>query len=562
MKDNLMQKMCSVFESIMKSEGATALTNERIKKCCEENDVDYEEFSASVIEEVLSVIGAHSGNSGNVLLSELSSNDLEAISGGMGNFRRGTASALAALSLCGATQLPAFAGTHKASQVEPKNVASRHKPSCNGTDTVITSQAAKTVVTHLATAGLGAFLTYLLMQQNSDPKTATPSPNKLPDSRSLALDKATHDTGPVKLLQSNGFLPEHSCDPPKDCFTNSHGQKITPSTHEKDFRVGVLYDTLGYCQKHLGFQIENDSSTPSKTTKQPTDYRQVSWKLPPTQAQPTVITDYVTSVRVTKPVDPAKCAKIWISNGRSIQTMNALKDKLGKDFNTEQTAVLDFANFFTPGGGALEGCVAQEESICRITTLYPLLRNSQMYEQFYNPHRAKKDQTTLTDLIDIGTFKECAYVPGVRQLKNDYGAGRIGGFINGSLFSIIVAAAANLSQLHVNTNDPAYSECFKTQWRQIIGTAVNQGNVNLVAGALGCGAFNNDPKVVAETFFDVLLNEGPNENECWASKLKHVVLPIYIYINKYNDFVNYYWFFTTALAKKLQIQLLNLYCPE
>ena len=197
MNEKLMQKMFIIFESIIKNEGATALTNERIKKCCEENCVDYEEFIASVLEEVWSVIGSHSENTGDVLLSELSSKNLEEVSGGAGFFQRGTASALATLSLCGATQLPASAVKEKDRQVLlQERVASRHLQKRSVADSVIESQTAQNIAKYLFTAGLGSFLTYLLMSQRSG---GAENPASFED---LILKEV--------LVPANGFWPENN----------------------------------------------------------------------------------------------------------------------------------------------------------------------------------------------------------------------------------------------------------------------------------------------------------------------------------------------------------------
>lgn len=559
MKDNLMQKMFGVFESIIKSEGATALTNERIKKCCEENDVDYAKFSASVIEEVLSVIGAHSGNSGDVFLSELSSNDLETVSGGMGTFRRGTASALAALNLCGATQLPASAGTHTASQVVPEKVASRHLNKRSGDARIITSQSAPTLAKYLSTAALGSFLTLLLVHPSSG--TTTTNPTQKQNLAALGLVNVTH-------VKGNGFLLENTDLPVKDCvYTSGRKVTVTPYLNKEDgrlFRRAAFFDTLSYCEEHLGFSV-----TKTKTDN-PNYNKNDTWTLPCGHPTPNIIKDSITSVRVTKPLGSQKCATIWLSNGRALQTMVALQTKLGKAFDTRKTAILDFANFFNPGGAPFGGCFAQEESICRITNLYPLLCNKSVKQNFYDPHNARQREYLTTSRGKdlgywkyVGTFRDCVYVPGVQQIKNDYGASRIGGFINGPTFNIIAAAATDLRQQTglVDTNRSEYRECFKTLWRQIISTAYTNGNDNLAAGALGCGAFGNDPKVVAETFFDVLMNEGPNQKTKWAELFTNVILPIYIY--KLKDATNYAWFLNIAtFYKHLSIQFLNLYCPE
>lgn len=569
MKDNLMQKMCDVFESIIKSEGATALIDEKIRKCCEENGVDYEEFSVSVLEEILSIIGAHSDDVGDMLPSELSSKDLDAVSGGTGFFRRGTASALAAISLCGATQLPASAGKQTNHHDASKRVTSRHVPDRREPYTINKSQPATNFVTNLATFALGSFLTYFFMHNRSGgPETTSP---KLTDLAKNLLPVNGDGISKNPLLQGNGFLPENASSPAQASFETKFGGTITPQNSPRPFRIRGFNDTLQYCNEQLGFPIDSGTVTQDPDTDTKT-YNEVWWGLPAGHLAPTVIHQTVSSVNVTAPLNPQRCATIWISNGRSLQTMNALKHKLGNSFDTTKTALLDFANFFDPGGAPFAGCVAQEESICRITTLYPLLRNLELYKAFYNLHKQRSSdyekthgKTQDSDYWNyIGTFKDCIYVPDVQQIKNDYGASRIGGFVNGPVFNIIAAAAPDLSDTKGEyKSSNTYKNDFRKLWRQIIVTAHRKGNTNLFAGPIGCGAFRNDPQVAAETFFEVFLKEGPNSSACWAECFQNLVLPNYIY--NVHDAFNYAWFFDTAISeeyKGLNIQLLNLYCPE
>ena len=46
---------------------------------------------------------------------------------------------------------------------------------------------------------------------------------------------------------------------------------------------------------------------------------------------------------------------------------------LRKEFPDAKIAVMNFANAFQAGGGVADGCTAQEESLCRCSTLYPIL---------------------------------------------------------------------------------------------------------------------------------------------------------------------------------------------
>ena len=75
-----------------------------------------------------------------------------------------------------------------------------------------------------------------------------------------------------------------------------------------------------------------------------------------------------------------------------------------------KTAVLNFASSTNPGGGVVNGSSAQEESLCRCSTLYFCLKDHKMWDAFYLPHR--KYGTPLHN-------DDCIYTPDVVVFKSD-----------------------------------------------------------------------------------------------------------------------------------------------
>ena len=53
----------------------------------------------------------------------------------------------------------------------------------------------------------------------------------------------------------------------------------------------------------------------------------------------------------------------------------------------KKVCVLNFASATNPGGGVVTGSSAQEECLCRCTTLYSCLNNDAPRAAFYAPHR-------------------------------------------------------------------------------------------------------------------------------------------------------------------------------
>ncbi len=77
-----------------------------------------------------------------------------------------------------------------------------------------------------------------------------------------------------------------------------------------------------------------------------------------------------------------------------------------------RTAVLNFASASNPGGGVQSGASAQEESLCRVSTLYPCLRDKRMWDLFYSPHRKTQNPLHNDDIIytkDVVVVKDDDY---------------------------------------------------------------------------------------------------------------------------------------------------------
>ena len=168
-----------------------------------------------------------------------------------------------------------------------------------------------------------------------------------------------------------------------------------------------------------------------------------------------------------------------------------------------EIAVLNFASATNPGGGVTHGSFAQEECLCRCSTLYNNLILKEAADKFYLPHRSGLSPLHNDDII---------YTPGVVVFKSDdykdYGTTKN--------VNIITCAAPNLRENpknefnSENTTVPAtisdddLLELHKQRGRKILSVAAANKNDYVVLGAFGCGAFRNDPKIVAEAYKQIL----------------------------------------------------------
>ncbi|MFR6466756.1 MAG: TIGR02452 family protein [Ruminococcus sp.] len=172
----------------------------------------------------------------------------------------------------------------------------------------------------------------------------------------------------------------------------------------------------------------------------------------------------------------------------------------------KKVCVLNFASATNPGGGVTRGSTAQEECLCRCSTLYPCLNNDKMRQLFYNPHR-KAENPLYND--------DCIYTPDVTVFKTDTSVRKNWLRKDWYRVDVLTCAAPNLRRKPSNSMNPhagktaakirnsdLYDLLVKRITR-IFQVAIANGTEILVLGAFGCGAFCNPPMIVARAFRNV-----------------------------------------------------------
>lgn len=172
-----------------------------------------------------------------------------------------------------------------------------------------------------------------------------------------------------------------------------------------------------------------------------------------------------------------------------------------------KTCVLNFASATNPGGGVTRGSSAQEECICRCSTLYPCLNVGDLWRRFYKAHRYAGNPLYNDDCIytpDICVFREDAEFPELLPEEQWWDV------------NVITCAAPNLRKKPSNAMNPdagtkpaqisdeELEELLTSRIRRIFTLAAVEGNEVLILGAFGCGAFQNPPEVVARVFRKVM----------------------------------------------------------
>jgi len=151
-----------------------------------------------------------------------------------------------------------------------------------------------------------------------------------------------------------------------------------------------------------------------------------------------------------------------------------------------RVVALNFASAKNPGGGFLNGAIAQEEDLARSSGLYPCIVHNEMYAY----HRSQHDAMYSSYAI---------YSPDVPVFRADDGR-----LLNAAWpCSFITCAAANAGALRAHHDAPV-ERAMEERVRKVLAIAVLHGHEAIVLGAWGCGVFRNDGTTIARLFRDAL----------------------------------------------------------
>ena len=156
------------------------------------------------------------------------------------------------------------------------------------------------------------------------------------------------------------------------------------------------------------------------------------------------------------------------------------------DEKEKNILVLNFANPVHPGGGVRRGAKAQEEDLCRKSSLLFSLE-SECAQEYYRYNKSLHTYMGSDAII---------LTPNVEIIKD----------VNGELLedsiivSVMTCAAPMITQGMEGLSNEQYRELFYHRICGILKCAAYWGYRDLVLGAFGCGAFGNDARLVSDLF--------------------------------------------------------------
>ncbi len=160
----------------------------------------------------------------------------------------------------------------------------------------------------------------------------------------------------------------------------------------------------------------------------------------------------------------------------------------------KRIAVLNFADSISPGGAVTYGSSAQEESLCRCSTLFPVLNRRALHEQYYSVN--EKNVTPRGS-------DACIYTPKIKIVKSDEDHPARLSERDWVEVDVITCAAPNYRCV-LPPPDEELFEIHLNRGRKILDAALDNGADCLVLGAFGCGAFYNSPTVVANAYAQLM----------------------------------------------------------
>lgn len=152
--------------------------------------------------------------------------------------------------------------------------------------------------------------------------------------------------------------------------------------------------------------------------------------------------------------------------------------------------VLNLANPVNPGGGVRRGAKAQEEDLCRRSSLLLSLEGREAWA-YYSYNRNLHTYMGSDGII---------ITPDVEILKDENG-----NLLEDSVIvSVMTCAAPMVRRGLEGMSDEEYREMVYKRITGMLKTAAYLGYKVLVLGAFGCGAFGNDARVVSDLFYKAI----------------------------------------------------------
>lgn len=175
--------------------------------------------------------------------------------------------------------------------------------------------------------------------------------------------------------------------------------------------------------------------------------------------------------------------------------------RLCSEYRDSRIGILNFASAVNPGGGVFRGGNAQEENLCRCSTLYPCLNTEILIQGYYDYNRKRQDDL-YTDA--------CIYTPGIICMKEDTEWPVLMPEQNWFSVDVISCAIPNLSgksdRIDPTEGERIFSsrgvlvDLLTKRFRSILRVAAGNQIDALVLGVSDDDVFYNAPYMIVQSF--------------------------------------------------------------
>lgn len=172
-------------------------------------------------------------------------------------------------------------------------------------------------------------------------------------------------------------------------------------------------------------------------------------------------------------------------------------DSLEAAINLPNALVMNFANAYQPGGGFLYGAVAQEEALCRNSTLYVSIAGREAKEMY--DFNIKSRNPLVSDYMLISPNVCVFRNPEGKLLEHPYRT------------SVVTVPAPNRNGEARDLSVSEVNVCMMNRMRRMLFLAAYKGYRHMILGAWGCGAFGNDVKDLIDIYKHLFFDEGMDE---------------------------------------------------
>ncbi len=200
------------------------------------------------------------------------------------------------------------------------------------------------------------------------------------------------------------------------------------------------------------------------------------------------------SAPVTKCSDDRDISRIFSCENEDalvLANKKYLEIKNAGDFSPK-VLVLNLASATEPGGRTRKGASAQEEDLCRRSSLLVSLESGNA-KKYYDYNVALKTRMGSHGIVmshNVEIIKDAAH----KTLAEPFP------------ITVMTCAAPMVRMGLEGMTEDEYEDMLETRIRGMLTVAAHENYRHLILGAFGCGVYGNDAKIVAKLFYKAIIS--------------------------------------------------------